>query len=497
VTFLLPLVLGLMAGPAHAEQPLTYAEVLQGAVANNGLLKASEFARAQAAGQVLFAQGAFDPFYTLDGSLRRSRNLGFFQGFPFESTSRTWQIDQSIEGTARTGTGYNARLNIGRDLSDFTTDFGLGSETQRQDAFTATGTFTLSQQLLRGIRFQYNVQNVTLARAELTAAELAVESQRQEALFAAAQAYWNWVYQDALRAIAHDAVAVAQEALRVGELQVERGQLAPVEGTRLQAALVQAQQDALDAENLAEQAANLVLTTIGRNPGDHIMPATPPGDVPPTELDPVKAVEVALQQNLDLALARQQLDTAGITLANAKHGLLPTLVASGTAGVGSQRCPPGTDNEDCVVGNAFDAVGGLFAGDNQPFVQVGGVFSVPLGNRAARGSRDTAEGVVWQRGREVEDLQRTVAAQVEEQVRALQSARQRMELADTNTRLAQQTLEAEEALASAGRLIQKDVLEARTELARARAEAAKARTDYRLAQALLLKLQGQLTEQSP
>jgi outer membrane protein TolC len=150
-----------------------------------------------------------------------------------------------------------------------------------------------------------------------------------------------------------------------------------------------------------------------------------------------------------------------------------------------------------VVGNALDAVGGLFAGDNQPFVQVGGVFTVPLGNRAARGTRASAEGVVYQRGRELEDLQRTVSAQVEEQVRALQSARQRMELADTNTRLAQQTLEAEEALASAGRLIQKDVLEARTELALARAEAAKARTDYRLAQAQLLKLQGQLTEQTP
>ena len=54
-----------------------------------------------------------------------------------------------------------------------------------------------------------------------------------------------------------------------------------------------------------------------------------------------------------------------------------------------------------------------------------------------------------------------------------------------------------EALADVGRAIQKDVLEARTELDRSRADAAKARTDYRLAQVELLRLQGQLTEQTP
>ena len=54
--------------------------------------------------------------------------------------------------------------------------------------------------------------------------------------------------------------------------------------------------------------------------------------------------------------------------------------------------------------------------------------------------------------------------------------------------------ETEEALSEAGRTLLKDVLEARTELQRARAEAAKARTDIRLAQAFLLKLQGQLSQ---
>ena len=95
-------------------------------------------------------------------------------------------------------------------------------------------------------------------------------------------------------------------------------------------------------------------------------------------------------------------------------------------------------------------------------------------------------------GLTVRELERSIRSQVEQQVRALSTARRSVELADANHRLAEETLRAEEALAEVGRAIQKDVLEARTEVARTRAEAAKARTDYRLAQTELLRLQGQL-----
>jgi outer membrane protein TolC len=300
--------------------------------------------------------------------------------------------------------------------------------------------------------------------------------------------------------IAEEALTVAEEALRVGRLQVESGQLAPVEGTRLEAAKVQAQQDALDAAQAAEAAANALLLITGGDPTRPIVPATAPGDAPPLDLDPARAIEVALAQNLDLAVARAELDAAEVALSSAKHGLLPVLSATGAAGVGSQRCTPTSDAalaDECAVGNALDAMGGIFASDNQPFYAVSGLFQVPLGNRTARGARDSAAALVQQRRDALLALERSIAAQVEDQVRVLGSARQRMELADANLRLAVETLEAEEALVEAGRVLQKDVLEARHQVSLTRAEAAKARTDYRLAQTLLLKLQGQLTEDAP
>jgi outer membrane protein TolC len=324
-----------------------------------------------------------------------------------------------------------------------------------------------------------------------------LEVERQNAVLDGARAYWAWSYTVESWRIAIDATLVAEEALRVGRLRVERGQLAPVEATRLEAALVQARQDEIDAENAAEAAANVVLAAMGEDPSRSVVPATPPGDVPELQLDVDRVRAVARAQRLELALARQRVASAELDLSNARHGLLPSVAATAQAGVGSLRCPRGTSDPTCTVGDVWGAIAGLGAEDNLPYYAVGGRVTAPLGNSRARGVRDDAAGLVEQRRRELELLEHQTDAAVEEQVRALQSARARMELADAKLRLAEETLAAEEALAAAGRLLQKDVLEARTEVARGRVEAARARTDFRLAQAELLALQGQLSRSEP
>ncbi len=471
-------------------RPITYDEALRTAVENNPTLATARMARQQAEGGVTSSQGQFDPTYTLDGSYRRSTNQGFFQGFPFSSRSEIWNINNQLAGTLGTGTTYALNAGLDRNLSTFITEFvpGQGTE-QTQDVFTSNLNVSVTQQLLEGVLYRYNIQNVTRARQQLTTAELTELKAQQDALYTAAEAYWSWVYTVELRRIAGESVSVAEEALRVGRLQVENGTLAPVEGTRLEAAMVQAQQSELEAVTTAEQAANTLLLALGESPNQAVVPATPAGDVPPDEIDVEAAIDVdlvggdvAMAQNVDLMVSRANLQLAELDLANSKHALLPSLSATGSAGVAAQDDTTGA------------AISGLTDEDNQPFLSIAGQFSVPLGNRAARGSRDTNAATVSQRQRELADLERSVSAQVEQQVLSLHSARRRMELADANLRLAEQTLQAEEALASAGRNIQRDVLEARTELDRAKADAAKARTDYRLAQAQLLRLQGQLDQ---
>lgn len=473
---------------ASAQQPLTLAEVQRAAEEGTGALAIARYQRRGADGALIAARSQFDPLYLVEAGTSATQALTFDHAIPFTSHGSSWFLTQSLGADAPTGTSWSLDVGLTHDYYDTVQGQGQGAIEFSQDSYGARLSASVTQQLLRGFKYSYNVQHVDLARAQLGAADLEVERQRQTARLSAEQAYWTWVYAHDSWRIAEDAVGVAQEALRVARLQVERGPLAPLEATRLEAAYVQAQQDALDARNLAEQAANTVLVTIGMDPGTDVVPATPAGDVPPLEVDPAKAVEVALAQNLDLQLARNAVDAAGIERAAARHGVLPALSATLGVGTESERC---RDNSGCTQGNALDTLGGLLAVE-QPGIALSGQLAVPIGNRAARGARDQAEALVDQRQRELQDLERAIAAEVEEQVRALASAGQRVALADANLRLAQDTLSGEEALLSVGRTIEKNVLEARTGVAMARVDAAKARTDYQVAQAALLALQGQL-----
>lgn len=464
---------------AQAERPLTYAEALAAAEESNPLLQRARLQIGWNKANLLASRGIFDPSLTVDGRWRASRTRGFFQGFPFQSESNTWDLTTGLGGTTSTGTSYSFNAGIDRNFSEFVTDFGITNETRTQDTYTSNMNFAITQQLLEGSRIRYNLANVTISRKNLSIAELTAERERLATLALTAEAYWAFAYQWQIREIAREAVDVAEEALRVGALQVKSGTLAPVEETRLEAALVQARSDLLEAESLLEQMANTLLLTMGEAPNQEILPATPPGDVLDFSIQPEDAVRVAMAQNLDIAVARSNVELAELQERNARHGLLPTLSATAAAGVGAQDHTAST------------AMSGLLDEDAFPYVEFSGVFTMPIGNRAARGERARAVVDVMTRRSELEELERSVAAQVEQQVRILQSARRRVELADVNHRLARETLAAEEAMSAVGRTIPKNVLEARTEVARTAAEVAKARTDYRLAQVQLLTLQGQ------
>lgn len=526
--------------PAAAQQrPVTYAEALRASMANNGVVVGATYARDQAEAVVLAERGIFDPLYTLSATTTRQRYDGLNRdGFDFHSEEQLWTVATGVSGFAPTGTTWQASLSLTHDtaLQDERVPYSAAHAAECfldptvglcptivpsqliSDYYSAGLDASVSQELLKGIRYRYNLQNVTLARMALQQSELEVERQRQLSLYETAAAYWTWTYQHQLYENAVANVAVAEEALRVGRAQVERGQLAPVEVTRLEAALVQARQTVLDTNNLDQQAANAVLLRMGETPDQEIVPATPAGDVPVTDIEPTKAAEVALAQNLDLAIARHVLETERVNLANLEHATFPSLTGTLGGGLASWRCAgdltpraasaggeaqrqdpvPGTPQGTCLPGGPVDALLGLGGKDFvSPYVTVGATFTVPIGNRAARGAKDGAAAALMQRERELQDLERQVQALVEEQVRALQSAKTRMELGDANLRLAEQTLAAEEALAAVGRSIQKTVLEARAAVQAALAEAAKSRTDYRLAQAQLLALQGQLTEETP
>ena len=285
--------------PALAQRPITYREALEASLEANPTLQRSEISRDQAKSTVVSSLGGFDPTYNLTGFYDQRTSQQFFGTAPVSFDNTSWSFTNGLSGTAHTGTSVDVSQSL--TFNQFEVPFQLpNGQTQisSQQVYNGSLSASVTQQLLHGLSFKYNLENVTVSRRNLEVADLTFERSKQDTLAQAAQAYWNWVYQTNLAEIQNEAVSVAQEALRVGELKVDAGELAPVEKTRLQAALVQAQANAIDTENAAEQAANDLLLVMGEDPNQLALPATPAGEVPSYELDAEKAVKVAMEQNL-------------------------------------------------------------------------------------------------------------------------------------------------------------------------------------------------------
>lgn len=475
-----------LAPAAQAAQPLTYSEALRAVEDANPSLKRSELELDQAEASLMGAYGFIDPVLSANLGWRRNKQNGFFQGFPYKSVSQFWDSGVGLQGSLPIGTTYDIGVDFNYNYSVYETQFQPGVPTESvEDAYFTNTSVTLRQPLLKGLKVGWNMAGVTRARDSYTVAELTLERTRQELLAQAASAYWTWAYQVELHRIAEDQEEVAREALRVGELQMKEGDLAKVEVTRLEAAVVRAELDTLQASIAAHEAADSLLLLMGAPIAQDMAPATGLGEVPAVEIDAEQAVEVALVQNLDLAMARARRDAADSSLEVDRHGRLPTLTAVASAGVGAQAI------------TLKESISGLFGADNFPFLYLGGEFSVPLGNRAARAPAEASAFALRAAQLEVDELEQSIRSQVQVQVRQLQQARRRMELSDLDLRLAEETLQSEEALARAGRSIQKDVLEARAALKLAAVDAAKSRADFRQAVTELLRLQGRVDAAIP
>jgi outer membrane protein TolC len=466
-----------IAAPAFAEdRALTFDEAIVAASEANPQLRQAELALPVADARVRTAQGRWDPTLNVSGGYDRNLSLQFQPPFPdpFRSVSNSWNLGATVAGTAPSGTSASFDMR----MVSFKNSIETNSGSFEQSFFQPVFTLNVGQEILRGFRLKSNLQSVRQAQEGRTLAELQALAARQTALADTARAYWAWWYAVEAERIAARSVETAAEALRVGAAKVAAGELAPIESTRLETAWVEAKSGALDARHGAQQAADALLLLMGEQPGQPITPASSAGEAPRVDLDAAAVVTASLAGNLDLAVARAQVDAQRLAVADARHATLPTLTANGNVGF------RGGDAESWA--RAYQYLGGF------PQLGISATFSAPLGNRAATGGLAAASAQLAVDEARVAQLEAQIASQVHQQVRVLDAARQKLELVDARLRLAEATLATEEALLTSGRALLKDVLAQRVEVDRARVEAAKARADAKVAEIELKRLGGRL-----
>ncbi len=467
------------ASALAAPRPLTLDEVLSATATSDPQVRASVAAADAAAGTLLRANGLFDPIFGAHGIYTSAENSGFLNGFPYSGTSATSDFGVDLSAQTPVGTTLSLAAGLDRLSTNFTTDLGIGVTQTTTASWDAALNVYATQPLLRGVGLAATLEGIRVDKKRFDSAVLAARATTSTAQMLAATAYWEWVYAVAQAQIADEAAALATETARMADVWAVAGRVSTADHARFSTAAAQSKADAIVARAAVGPAADAVLVHIGGTPGEEVLPATPAPDVVPTPIDPLVVRDAVLAANPDLAQAEANVDVARFALTAARVNVLPQLDAVVGGGIGSLSPSAGL------------ALRGLTGPAAFPYVTAGGVFSVPLGNRAGRGDRAAAAASVAGAEADRDAVRVSVAAEAMAASADLLAAAERAVLADSAASWTAETLSAEEALLVAGRGLPRDVLDARAAYARARADAVRARIDHAIALAKLRALRGE------
>lgn len=503
----------------RAERPITLAEAVALALANNEdiLVERESLVAAEAA--VTGAQGAYDPLLQLDGGWRQS-SLPVNSAFSGAPPGRLAPTVESTEANA----GVSQLLPTGgvvavRGAADRTTTDGL-FDLLSPSYGTGLGV-EFRQPLLRdrtidGARFQIRV-----AAADRERAAAGVRREVTDTVAEVERAYWTLVAARRELGVRQEAVGLAGEQLSETDIRIEAGSAPETEVAQPRAELERRRGELLAATEAAARAENaLKLLILGEGSDGGDGPSTADGTnrpswgdrlVPAEEAEPTVVpvdVEAAMARALDArpelaafeaAVERRRIETA--LAVDAVRPALDAVVSHERFGLAGSRnraatpvpgVPGGVPGR--LQGNFGDSLGLLADGDFDD-TRVGLVFSYSIGNRQARAGAAIARTVERQAEADLTRARKGVRAEVLDAAAALDTAGQRIAAARAGREAAEVQLMAERERYGAGMTTNFLVLTRQNDLSRARLEEIAAQTDYRRAATELARVTGALLQE--
>jgi len=369
--------------PAGKTIELTLNQAISLALRNTLDLDVSSQLYEEAKFSLFSATGIFDP--SLNAKLSASG-----------VKSKVFQSFQASESQTQTG-----NVGIG-GLTDWGLQYAAGWNNQRQDApITSTipgyqqvnpvytsGVFAnLTQPLLQNFGRDVNTRLVVKARIARDQAAWSFVSTVQTTIQSVENAYWDLLYAFADLKAKQEALDRAKDINRITRIKIDVGALAPIEIVQTEVTIAQREQAIILAEGAigdAQDRLRRLLSVKGAPDWDRtLVPLDRPG---PEGFRPdlEKGIDTALRMRPEVKQAVVDIESKKIELVYQKNQVKPqlNLVASvGANGAGAQLSDFGI--------NYIDALYDIRSVD-YPNWSVGLNFSVPLGNRAAKGLRARA-----------------------------------------------------------------------------------------------------------
>ena len=500
------------------------------ALQNNNDIDASRIDVQVAEYNLTAARGVYDPVFSSE-SYYESRTTPTSSTIAGGLNGSVTQKDAT--GAVRFG-GYSPRGGGSYQLDFSSTRLQTNNQNVTLNPqFPAALTFTYTQPVLRGLRFDQNRRAIEIAKKNLSLTDAQFRQRAIETINQVEQAYWDLVFALRNLQVQIDAVKQARTQVESNQRLVQQGVIAPIDIVAASTQVTTFEQNVYTAQEAVTRAENTLKTLIlpDRNAPLWSKPITP---ITPVSLESPRvpleqATAAALKSRPELSqlqtsaeinqidaryyrdLTRPQLDLVGTytsaglagsqvtpssTSTTSSNALLRTRVNELSAIAGLDPLPATTTtstvNEN-LVGGLPKSLSNLIQQD-YPTYRVGVRVELPLRNRTAQANygRSLAEGRRIQNQRAQQE--QLIEADVRNAVQALRSAESRLASAAASRRSAELQFESEQRQFRAGTTTIFLVLQRQNELLAARGRELQAQTDLNKAIAEFQRATGNTLE---
>jgi outer membrane protein TolC len=447
--------------PPHRVVKLDLETALRQALARNFSIQVDRFDPQIAKEQVRRELGNFDPVFEIKAQHFDTTNRSVFaDGFTLQTrgVDHIDQLSSGIKGVSNWGTEYEIKYTARRES---------GPVTIFDQQYGSSPSVTLTQPLLNGAGPTVNLANLRIARSAAKVSEWLLRQRIIDVMTTT-----NFVYNELQFAIedlkvAERSRALAQQLLKDNQARMDIGVKSPLDVTEARAevaareeGVILAQRTVLDNENLLKQLISTDLLEM-LDTRVEIEPPPSPGFVP----DVRGGIRDALALRPDYRQALLDLEQQHIHVAVQKNALLPRVDLTGSLEL------LGLDND---FGSSFSRIGNR----DQTAWTAGVIFSIPLGNRDARGALNQAKLTAAKSLVSLHELEQQIIVDVDNASGQIVTSHQRIIANREASRLARESLDAGEQRLRAGTGTTFEVLDLQRKLSESEGAELRSVSDY-------------------
>ncbi len=441
------------------------------------------------------ARGQFDPLLSLSAQHSDSSRppssqiLAFTGGSAGNIESKQQDYKLGLNGRTWIGTQYDFGFAVNRERGTFTTPRNpdTGEPLETESVYTADWVLTLTQPLLRGVGTNSNMLRIKRAKNNQKISESQAEFVLLTAIGEVIKSYWDLVGAVEQLRVQQQSLDNALRVMRINEQRYELGTAALLEVLEAKAGVAARQSDlvtawtvVLDAEDVLKNRMGLYDESGELLSGANIVPIDRPVIHDP-EYDLEESMRTAISRRPDVRSAEIAIDNAEADVNASRNDLLPQFDLSASYGRNTIKLDGG------------EIFQGLHDNDGNTWT-LGGVASIPIGNRTARGNHKRNKLFVGQQEQRLMRVKQDAMLDVRLAIHSLASNRILVESTKQARVLEEANVAAEEKRLKIGVTTAQNVLDKQEDLTAAQAREVRAQVDFERSLISLQVAEGTLLE---